>query len=142
MKKLYFLTLILTFCLFSSACESMNTSNESKQPKKLNVEQISKLENWDIKVIPRLDHEKWVYDTTIKFLGDKTVNLSVLNYEKTKIKYQDVKPQIPLETFGSYDYEESVYSRKNSQLSFTLKWSEGNNKVYTGIAKFKVKPQN
>ncbi len=60
-----------------------------------------------------MDHKKWVYDTIIKFNGDKTVNLTVLNYDKTKIRYEDVKPLIPLKTFGSYDYEESVYSRKN-----------------------------
>ncbi|GGI11761.1 hypothetical protein [Gottfriedia solisilvae] len=141
MKKIFILTLILTVCLITSACVSMNTSNKSIQPKKLDVEQTSKLENWDIQAIPRMDHKKWVYDTIIKFNRDKTVNLTVLNYDKTKIRYEDVKPLIPLKTFGSYDYEESVYSRKNSHLSFTLKWSEGD-KIYNGVAKFNVKSQN
>lgn len=140
-------TLLLCSCSMNTKTESKKpqtiaTRNECKQPKKLEVEQTSKLKNWDIKVIPRLDHEKWVYDTKIKFLGDKTVNLTVLNYDKTNIKYKDVKPQIPLETFGSYDYEGSVYSRKNNHLSFTLKWSEGTSKVYTGVIKVKVNPKN
>jgi hypothetical protein len=60
MKKLYFLTLILTFCLFTSACISKNVSNEIEQPKELVVEQTSTLENWDISVVPRLYHKKWV----------------------------------------------------------------------------------
>ncbi len=89
MKKLYILTL---FCLFTSACVSKNVSNEIEQPKELVVEQTSPLENWDISVVPRLDHKKWVYDTAIKYLGDKPVKLTVNYYDKTKVTYNDLAP--------------------------------------------------
>ncbi|MGG2027964.1 hypothetical protein AB1282_19885 [Gottfriedia sp. S16(2024)] len=143
MKKRYFLALILTFCIFMSACSSMNASNETEQPKTLDVKQTKLIKNWDIKVIPRLDHKKWVYDTSITYLGEKNVlHLTVSNYDKTRLGYENVKPQTPLKTFGSYDYEGSVYSKKNSHLSFTLKWSEGNNRVFNKVAEFNVKPKN
>ncbi|WP_129692137.1 hypothetical protein [Gottfriedia acidiceleris] len=113
MKKRYFLTLNLTFFLFMSACTLMNTSNETDQSKTLGVKQTKMIKNWDIKVTPRLNHKKWVYDTSITYLGEKNVlHLTVSNYDKTKLEYENVSPQTPLETFGSYDYEESIYSKK------------------------------
>ncbi|WP_088044286.1 hypothetical protein [Bacillus sp. EAC] len=141
MKKRYFLTLILSFCIFISACSTMNASNETEQPKTLDVKQTRVLKDWDIKVIPRLDHKKWVYDTSITYLGEKNVlHLTVTDYAKTEVEYENVKPHSPLKTFGSYDYEGSVYSNKKNQLSFTLTWSEGNNN-YSKIATFKIKPK-
>lgn len=143
MKINYFLALIISFCIIMSACSSMNVSNETEQPKALEVKQTKVIKNWDINVIPRLDHKKWVYDTSITYLGEKNVlHLTVSDYAKTKVEYENVKPNTPLKSFGSYDFDGSVYSRKNNQLSFKLKWSEGNNRVYTGVAKFKVKPKN
>jgi len=139
MKKLYFITLILTFSLFTSACVSNNVSNE--QPKELMVDQTSKIEKWDIRVIPRLDHKKWVYDTAIKYLGEKPVKLTVNYYDKTKVTYNDVAPFQVQETFGSYDYEKSVYSKQNKNLSINLKWVEGN-KTFSSDVEFIVKPKN
>ncbi|MEH7309295.1 hypothetical protein [Neobacillus drentensis] len=141
MKKIYFLTLILTFCLFTSACVSKNVSNEIEQPKELVVEQTSTLENWDISVAPRLDHKKWVYDTAIKYLGDKTVKLTVNYYDKTKVTYNDLAPLQVQKSFGSFDYEKSVYSKQNKDLSFNLKWVEGI-KTFSGDTEFKIKPKN
>ncbi|MES9684304.1 hypothetical protein CN514_06085 [Bacillus sp. AFS001701] len=139
MKK-YFLALILTFCLFMSACTSINASDGTDQTKTLYVKQMKVIKNWDVKVTPRLDHKRWVYDTSITYLGDENVqHLTVIYYDKTKVDYEEVKPQTPLESFGSSDYENSVYSRRNNHLSFTLKWSEDNNKVYTGVTNFNVK---
>ena len=141
MKKRYFLTLILSFCIFISACSTMNVSNETEQPKKLDVKQTRVLKDWDIKVIPRLDHKKWVYDTSITYLGETSIpHLVVLNYDKSELEYENVKPRTPLKTFGRYDYEGSVYSNKKNQLSFTLTWSEGINN-YSKIATFKIKPK-
>lgn len=141
MKKLYFLTLILTICLFTSACISKNVSNEIEQPIELMVEQSSTLKNWDIRVVPRLDHKKWVYDTSIKYLGDKPVKLKVIYYDKTKVTYNDLAPLQVQESFGSFDYEKSVYSKQNKNLSFHLKWVEGK-KAFSGDVEFKVKAKN
>lgn len=128
MNKRYFLLLILTFCLIMTACTSINARNETVQPKKVVIKQTKEIWNWDIKVIPKLEHKKWVYDTSITYLGETSLpHLVVLNYDKSKLEYENVKPQTPLETFGSYDYEGSVYSKKKNQLSFTLTWSEGSN---------------
>ncbi|MEH7403219.1 hypothetical protein V7148_19820 [Gottfriedia acidiceleris] len=100
MKKRYLLALILTFCLFMSACKSMNASIKTDQPKTLNVKQTKVIKNWEIKVTPRLDHKKWVYDTSIKYLGDKNVqHLTVIYYDKTKVDYEEVKPKTPLESY-------------------------------------------
>ncbi|PGM59542.1 hypothetical protein [Bacillus sp. AFS053548] len=70
MKKRYYLGLILTFCFFMSAC-SMSVTNKTAQPKGLDVLQTKEIKNWDIKLIPSLDHNKWVYDTSITYLGEK-----------------------------------------------------------------------
>ncbi|WP_088068818.1 hypothetical protein [Gottfriedia luciferensis] len=141
MNKRYFFLLFLSMFLLMTACTSINTSNETVQPKKVVIKQTKEIWNWDIKVIPRLNHKKWVYDTSITYLGEKTVpHLVVLNYDQSKLEYDNVKPHTPLKTFGSYDYEGSVFSNKKNQLSFTLTWSEGYNN-YSKIVVFKIKPK-
>ncbi|MET3195226.1 hypothetical protein [Bacillus sp. OAE603] len=137
MKKFYFLTLIIV-CILNSAC---SLTKNDKQAKELEVNQLSKIKDWDIKILPRYDHKKWVYDTKIKYLGERPANLSLINYDSTEITYNEVQPSQVLETFGSFDYKSSVYSRKNNNLIFKLKWSEGN-KIFSDVAEFKVESKN
>jgi hypothetical protein len=137
MRKVICIFIICFSVFFLFACQ-----NSTQKPNSLNVEQVSKsnINKWVVAVKPRLVKDKWVYDTEIEYLGNSTVTLTVVYYDKTKVTYEELQPFNPIKTKGSPDYKESVYSEENSSLKFELQWKENGNIKY-GETIFNVMPK-
>lgn len=58
---------------------------------------------------------------------------------KVDFGYEE-QPTNPIETFGSAEGEDSVYSKKNNKLNFKVQWEEGA-KTYFGEAEYKLVPE-
>ncbi|WP_409303912.1 hypothetical protein [Peribacillus sp. SCS-155] len=131
------LVILISIVFILNACQNVSQPSQS-----LIVEQTLKenIEEWDITVSPRKEKSKWVYDTKLEYLGNKPVNITLTNYDKTKITYNGMEPRVPAPTTGSADYKDSVYSKSNSILEFNLDW-EAEGIKHSGKTVFKIKPK-
>lgn len=137
MKKLFSIILLIPMLFLSNSCQ-----NISQPPKQLIVKEIEKhnMERWDIKVMPRLDHKKWVYDVDIQYRGKAPVDATILYYDHTKVMFEKLEPFAIQSYTGSYDYKDSVYSKENSNLKFKLTWIE-NGETFEGDAEYRIYPK-
>lgn len=137
MKKLFSTILMVCILLLSTSCQ-----NIAQPPKKLVVKEIEthNAKQWDIKVTPRLDHKRWVYDADIQYRGESPVDATILLYDHTTVRIEKLEPFAVQSYTGSYDYKDSVYSKKNSNLKFKLTWVE-NGKAFEGDAEYRIYPK-
>lgn len=137
MQKLFSVILIIAVLLLSTSCQ-----NISQPPKKLIIKEITKhnVGQWDIRIKPRLEHKKWVYDINIQYLGKSPVDATILYYDHAKVTLEKLQPFATQSYIGSYDYKDSVYSKENSNLKFKLTWLE-KGETFEGDAEYKIYPK-
>lgn len=111
--------------------------------KDISVKKISSFntEDWKINIVPKKDHNKWVYDVEATYLKNKSIDVTIKPYsDNSKYGYKGYLKE-PIVIPGNYESKESVYSKENNKVKVKLEWTEnGEDKLRQAEGEYELIP--
>ncbi|MGR6341820.1 hypothetical protein ACU5CE_29120 [Priestia megaterium] len=136
-KSIILLFLCTVFLLVSCQQKQENI-------KDISVKKISSFntEDWKINIVPKKDHNKWVYDVKATYLKNKSIDVKIKPYsDNSKYGYKGYLKE-PIVIPGNYESKESVYSKENNKVKIKLEWTEEKeNELKQAEAEYELVPR-
>ncbi len=121
MKYKFIILLFLCTVFLLVSCQQ-----KRENIKDIFVKKISSFntEDWKINIVPKKDHNKWVYDVKATYLKNKSIDVTITPYSNNLTYGYKGYLKEPMIIFGDYESKESVYSKENNKIKVKLEWTE------------------
>lgn len=134
-------SIILLF--LSTAFLLVSCQQKQENIKDISVKKISSFntEDWKINIVPKKDHNKWIYDVEATYLKNKSIDVTIKPYsDNSKYGYKGYLKE-PIIIPGNYESKESVYSKEDNKVKVKLEWTEdGEDKLRQAEGEYELIP--